>query len=118
MQRIDCALPNRANASLTLINEKNQKIAPSMLENSCFDPFWKNPKMFYFRFNTPIPSQNQGQERIFKVRECAQSISRTNYSYRSLSCKNFEKKFFGDRAANDTPFRKYNGKLAFADFCS
>ena len=32
--------------------------------------------MFDFRFNTPIPSLNQGQRSIFKVRECAQSIPR------------------------------------------
>jgi len=36
----------------------------------------KNPKMFDFRFNTLIPSLNQGRESVFKVRECAQSISR------------------------------------------
>ncbi len=36
----------------------------------------KNPKMFDFRFNTPIPSLNQGQGSVFKVRECAQSILR------------------------------------------
>ena len=35
----------------------------------------KNPKMFDFRFNTPI-FLNQGQGSIFKVRECAQSIPR------------------------------------------
>ena len=29
----------------------------------------KNPKMFDFRFNTPIPSLNQGQGSVFKVRE-------------------------------------------------
>ena len=32
--------------------------------------------MFDFRFNTPISSLNQGQGSIFKIRECAQSISR------------------------------------------
>jgi hypothetical protein len=31
--------------------------------------------MFDFRFNTPIPSLNQGQGSVFKTRECAQSIS-------------------------------------------
>src|SRR6185312_1126229 len=36
----------------------------------------KNPKMFDFRFNTPIPSLNQGQGSVFKVWECAQSILR------------------------------------------
>jgi hypothetical protein len=36
----------------------------------------KNPKMFDFRFDTPIPSLNQGQGSDFKVRECAQSIPR------------------------------------------
>jgi hypothetical protein len=34
----------------------------------------KKPKMFDFRFNTPMPSLNQDQESVFKVRECAQSI--------------------------------------------
>jgi hypothetical protein len=32
--------------------------------------------MFDFCFNTPIPSLNQGRETVFKVRECAQPISR------------------------------------------
>jgi hypothetical protein len=30
--------------------------------------------MFDFSFNTPIPSLNQDQGSVFKVRECAQSI--------------------------------------------
>src|SRR3569833_1172905 len=30
----------------------------------------KSPKMFDFRFNTPIPSLNLGQGSVFKVREC------------------------------------------------
>ena len=34
----------------------------------------KNPKMFDFRFNTPIPSLNQGQGSVFKVWKCVQSI--------------------------------------------
>src|SRR6185437_213244 len=29
-----------------------------------------------FRFNTPIPSLNQGQGNVFMIRGCAQSISR------------------------------------------
>src|SRR5580698_10651517 len=36
----------------------------------------KNPKIFDFRFNTPIPSLNQGQGSVFMLRECAESISR------------------------------------------
>ena len=32
--------------------------------------------MFDFRFNTPIPSLNQGQGSVFMLRECAQSIPR------------------------------------------
>ena len=32
--------------------------------------------MFDFRFNTPIPSLNQGQGAIFTLWECAQSILR------------------------------------------
>src|SRR3954468_1538621 len=36
----------------------------------------KKPKMFDYRFNTPIPSLNQGQRSVFKFRECAQSIPR------------------------------------------
>jgi len=32
--------------------------------------------MFDFRFNTPIPSLNQGQGSVFMIWECAQSISR------------------------------------------
>ena len=37
--------------------------------------------MFDFRFNTPIPSLNQGQGSVFKVRECAQSILPLEKSY-------------------------------------
>ncbi len=35
----------------------------------------KNPKIFDFRFNTPI-SLNQDQKSVFMLRECAQSIPR------------------------------------------
>ena len=39
--------------------------------------YWsENPKMFDFRFNTPIFFLNQGQGNVFKLRECAQSIFR------------------------------------------
>jgi len=49
----------------------------------------KNPKMFDFRFNTPIPSLNQGQGSIFKVWECAQSIPRIKLPLRGHLLKNF-----------------------------
>ena len=54
------ALPKHGNASLTLIQG-----------NRCIEA-----KMFDFRFNTLIPSLNQGRGSVFKVRECAQSIPR------------------------------------------
>jgi hypothetical protein len=51
----------------------------------------KNPKIFDFRFNTPI-SLNQGQGSVFKARECAQSISRIEkpknwwFSHKIVKC--------------------------------
>ena len=49
----------------------------------------KNLKMFDFRFNTPIPSMNQGQGSVFKIQECAQSIPRIKLPlYRSYREKN------------------------------
>jgi hypothetical protein len=50
----------------------------------------KNPKMFDFRFNTPIPSLNQGQGSVFKVRECAQSIPRIKLPLEGHLLKKFE----------------------------
>jgi hypothetical protein len=54
----------------------------------------KNPKMFDFRFNTPIPSLNQGQGSIFKVRECAQSIPRIKLPLEGYLFKKFENIFY------------------------
>src|SRR6185312_3872762 len=54
----------------------------------------KNPKMFYFRFNTPIPSLNQDQGSVFKVRECAQSIPRIKLPLKGHLLKNFFKIFY------------------------
>ena len=51
----------------------------------------KNPKMFDFRFNTPIPSLNQGQGSVFKVRECAQSIPRIKLPLKGHLLKKFFK---------------------------
>ena len=45
--------------------------------------------MFDFRFNTPIPSLNQGQGSVFKVRECAQSIPRIKLPLEGHLLKNF-----------------------------
>ena len=36
----------------------------------------KNPKMFDFRSNIPGSSLNQGQESVFTIRKCSQSIFR------------------------------------------
>jgi len=52
----------------------------------------KNPKMFDFRFNTPIPSLNQGQGSVFVVRECAESISRIKLPLRTYFLQKFSKK--------------------------
>src|SRR4051812_38293942 len=49
----------------------------------------KNPKMFDFRFNIPIPCLNQGQGSVFKVRECAQSIPRIKLPLKGHLLKNF-----------------------------
>ena len=60
--------------------------------------------MFDFRFNTPIPSLNQGQGSVFKVRECAQSISRIKLPLEMYFLQKFSKKiFFGERAPIVTP---------------
>jgi hypothetical protein len=45
--------------------------------------------MFDFRFNAPIPSLNQGQGSVFKVRECVQSIPRIKLPLKSHLLKNF-----------------------------
>ena len=40
---------------------------------------WKRfpvPVLAYFRFNAHISSMNQGQESVFKIRQCVQSIFR------------------------------------------
>src|SRR3954467_12127741 len=63
----------------------------------------KNPKMFDFRFNTPIPSLNQSQGSTFTVWDCAQSISRLEKAKnRRLSYKN--PKMFDFRFNTPTPF--------------
>ena len=63
----------------------------------------KNPKMFDFRFNTPIPSLNQGQGSIFTLRECVESISRIKLPLGTYFYKNFQKIFFRDPAMIVTP---------------
>ena len=52
--------------------------------------------MFDFRFNTPIPSLNQGQGSVFKVRECAQSIPRIKLPLEGHLLKKFKKIFYPD----------------------
>ena len=47
--------------------------------------------MFDLRFNIPIPSLNQGQGRIFKIRECAQSIPRIKLPLEGHLLKKFKK---------------------------
>jgi hypothetical protein len=60
-----------------------------------------------FRFNTPIPSLNQGQGRVFKVRKCAQSVLRLEKpKYRRFSHKS--PKMFDFRF--NTPIRSLNRK--------
>ena len=54
----------------------------------------KNPKIFDFRFNTPIPSLNQGQGSVFKVRECAQSIPRIKLALEGRLLKKCLKIFY------------------------
>jgi hypothetical protein len=48
-----------------------------------------DPKMFDFIVNTPIPSLNQGQESVFTVRECVQSILRIKLPLEGHLLKNF-----------------------------
>ena len=45
--------------------------------------------LIFHDFSTPIPSLNQGQGSIFKVRECAQSIPRIKLPLRDHLLKNF-----------------------------
>ena len=61
--------------------------------------------MFDFRFKTPIPFLNQGQESVFMLRECAQSIPRLEKpKNRRFSHKN--PKMFDSRF--NTPTRSLN----------
>ena len=50
--------------------------------------------MLDFRFNTPIPSLNQGQGSVFKVRECAQSILRIKLPLEGHLLKKLKKTFY------------------------
>ena len=93
-----CAFLTCENAFLTLIQGK-VGCAQSILhlekpKNRRFSH--KNPKMFDFRFNTPIPSLNQGQGSVFKVRECAQSIPRIKLPLEGHLLKNFFLIFYPD----------------------
>ena len=63
----------------------------------------KNQKMFDFRFNTPIPSLNQGQRSVFKVRECAQSISRIELLLKMIVLE----KFFHEIVHNLYPLKMH-----------
>jgi len=59
--------------------------------------------LIFHDFSTPIPSLNQGQESIFKVRECAQSILRLEKpKNRQFSHKNL--KMFDFRFNTPTTF--------------
>ena len=61
--------------------------------------------MFDFRFNILIPSLNQGQGSIFKVRECAQSIPRIKLPLEGHLLKKFENIFYPGPVL-DFPFKK------------
>src|SRR3954454_4810275 len=68
--------------------------------------------MFDFRFNTPIPSLNQGQGSVFTVRECAQSIPRLEKpKNRRFSHKN--PKMFDFRFNTPTPFPESGSRKHF-----
>ena len=63
--------------------------------------------MFDFRFNTPIPSLNQGQGSVFKVRECAQSIPRIKLPLEGHLLKNFSTRpYFGPHPEDNPLIRK------------
>jgi hypothetical protein len=65
-----------------------------------------------FRFNTPIPSLNQGQRSVFTVRECAQSIPRLEkLKNRRFSHKNL--KMFDFRFNTLTPFPESGSRKHF-----
>src|SRR6185437_8369344 len=67
---------------------------------------------FYFRFNTPIPSLNQGQGSAFTVRECAQSIPRIEKpKNRRFSHKN--PKMFDSRFNTPTIFPESGSRKHF-----
>ena len=72
----------------------------------------KNPEMFDFRFNTPIPFLNQGQGSVFMLRECAQSIPRLEKpKNRRFSHKN--SKMFDFRFNTPTPFPESRSRKRF-----
>ena len=67
--------------------------------------------MFDFRFNTPIPSLNQGQGSVFMLRECVQSIPRLEkLKNRRFSHKN--PKMF-DFRFNTHPFHESGSRKRF-----
>ena len=94
------ALSNRESASLTLIQGRDRCIEEKP-KNLWFSH--KNPKMFDFRFNTPIHSLNQGQGRVFMLRECAESISRIKLPLGMYFLQKFKKKFFRRTGRNCYP---------------
>ena len=69
--------------------------------------------MFDFRFNTQIPSQNQGQGSVFKVRECAQSIPRIKLPLESHLLKNFSELVLTGGVTNVTENRKISKSQNF-----
>ena len=77
MQGIDCAHfsggVKYGQRSVFMLRECAQSI-PRLEKHKNRRFSHKNPKMLDFRFNTSIPSLNQGS--VFKGRECAQSIFR------------------------------------------
>jgi hypothetical protein len=73
--RLNTSIPylNQGQGSVFKVRECAQSI-PRLEKPKNWRFSHKNPKIFDFRFNTPI-SLNQGQRSVFMLRECAQSIS-------------------------------------------
>ena len=68
--------------------------------------------MLDFRFNTPIPSLNQGQGNVFMLRECAESISRIKLLLGMYFLQKFSKKIFSENGLRLLPsFKKSLGTI-------
>jgi len=104
IERILIPSLNQGQGNVFTVRECAQSIP--RLKNLRIDGFLiKIRKCLIFASIHPPPSMNQGQGSVITLRECAQSIPRIKLPLEGhLLKKLLGKIFFGDRAANGTPF--------------